>query len=279
MDREDPLSGVSKTALGMALIRAGESRRSDRLFSDPYAQEFANAVPGAFSREEAIAAQDPSTASFGAAFADHGVLRTRFFDDFLLAAAGSGCRQVVLLAAGLDSRAFRLSWPDGTRLFELDLPEILEFKEPVLARLGSRPACERLVIPADLRGDWPSLLAQTSFDPKAPTAWLIEGLLLYLAADEAARLLINVGELSAPGSQISFEHVSEGSDAVLAQVAALPGMSQYAALWKGGLGSSAPDWLAANGWRPELRGAAEFAASCGRPVQGEPGGFLTAVRL
>lgn len=278
MDREDPLSGVSKTALGMALIRAAESRRPDRLFSDPYARAFADAAPGVFSREEASAARDPSTASFGAAFAAHGVLRTRFFDDFLLAAVDSGCRQVVLLAAGLDSRAFRLTWPDGTRLFELDLPEVLDFKEPVLARLGARPACERIVIPADLRGDWPSLLARTSFDPKAPTAWLIEGLLLYLAADEAGRLLTSVGELSATDSQMSFEHVSEGSDAVLAQVATLPGMSQYAALWKGGLGSGAPDWLAANGWRPEVRGAAEFAASCGRPVEGEPGGFVIAVR-
>lgn len=279
MEREDLLSGVGKTALGMAMIRAGESRRPDRLFDDPYAREFVDAVPGAFSSEKDTAARDRSAASLGAAFAAHAVLRTRFFDDFLLAAAGAGCRQVVLLAAGLDSRAFRLSWPEGTRVFELDLPGVLEFKDAVLTRAGALPACERVVLPVDLRGAWPARLTETGFDPRVPTAWLAEGLLLYLSADEAERMLVRAGALSAPGSRLSFEHGATGGNSILSRAAGLPGMSQYAALWKGGLGSGAEDWLAGNGWRPAFHDGAEFAASCGRPAADAPSGFLTAVRL
>ncbi|MCL2582804.1 MAG: class I SAM-dependent methyltransferase, partial [Streptosporangiales bacterium] len=104
MERDTPLRGVGKTALGMAMIRAGESGRADRLFDDPYAQAFLEAAPAAFAADEARAVRDRSSASLGAAFASHAVLRTRFFDDFLLTAVGAGCRQVILLAAGLDSR-------------------------------------------------------------------------------------------------------------------------------------------------------------------------------
>ncbi|MCL2586473.1 MAG: SAM-dependent methyltransferase, partial [Streptosporangiales bacterium] len=215
----------------------------------------------------------------GAAFASHAVLRTRFFDDFLLTAVGAGCRQVILLAAGLDSRPFRLPWPAGTRLYELDLPGVINFKEEVLAHSGARPACDRAVIPADLRGSWPERLTATGFDPAVPTAWLPEGLLLYLTAGEAARLLTDVGTLSAPGSRLSFEQAAAVGDSPLARAAGLPGMSQYTALWKGGLGPGAADWLASHGWDPAFRDGAEFAAACGRPESGSgAAGFLTAVR-
>lgn len=282
MDQDGPLRGVGKTALGVALLRAQESRREDRLFNDPYAQAFADAAAGAFSAETAAAGEQPPAgplAQLGEVFAFHAVIRTRFFDDYLLAAAAAGCRQVVLLAAGLDSRAFRLPWPAGTRLFEVDLPDVTGFKDTVLARLGARPACERTVIPADLRGPWPARLAAAGLDPAARTAWLAEGLLLYLTAGEAARLLTGIGELSAPGSQLSFEHGSISASALLTQARTLPGLDQYTALWKGGLGEDAPGWLARHGWQPQVHDRAALAAAHGRPVpQASDGGLLTAIR-
>ncbi len=136
MGSRGSLPDAGKTALGLAVVRARESLREDRLFNDPYAQAFVDAAPGAFPGEPTsagdLAALGP-LASLGAVFCFHAVLRTRFFDDYLRTATVAGCRQVVLLAAGLDSRAFRLPWPDDVRVFELDLPEVLAFKEAELA--------------------------------------------------------------------------------------------------------------------------------------------------
>jgi hypothetical protein len=137
---QDPLRGVEKTALGVAMVRARESRREDRLFDDPYAQAFVDAAPGAFPEEPATSEERAALgpmASLGAVFYFHGVIRTRFFDDYLTAAVAAGCSQVVLLAAGLDTRAFRLAWPENTRVFEVDLPDVLAFKETVLTAHGA----------------------------------------------------------------------------------------------------------------------------------------------
>jgi len=140
----EPLRGVAKTALGAAMVRARESHRDDRLFDDPYAQAFVDAAPGAFPEQpktgEELAALGPR-ASLSAVFYSHGVVRTRFFDDYLTAATAAGCSQVVLLAAGLDTRAFRLPWPPRTRVFEVDLPGVLAFKDSVLAAQGAVPCC------------------------------------------------------------------------------------------------------------------------------------------
>ena len=276
MRSRESLRGVGKTALGVARVRAEESRRPNRLFDDPYAQAFLDAVPGAFAEEER-AISGGELASPGAAFYSHGVIRTRFFDDYLLAACAAGCTQVVLLAAGLDSRAFRLPWPDSVRLFELDLPEMLSFKERVLAEQGDVPRCERTVVPVDLREDWPAELRKAGFRPSEPTAWLAEGLLIYLSADEAVRLLSAVGRISAAGSRLSSERGADG--ALLAQARATRSMDRYTALWKGGLGDDASDWLARHGWRTQTHDLAAVAASYDRSVPGPVDhGFLTAVR-
>jgi methyltransferase (TIGR00027 family) len=276
------LKAVAKTALGMALVRASESIRDDRLFDDPYAQRFLDAAPEAFPEQPASAedlAELPPLTSLGAMFAFHGVLRTRFFDDYLLAATAAGCPQVVLLAAGLDTRALRLPWPSEVRVFELDLPEVFAFKEPVLAGCAAASRYERGILPVDLRESWTDELVAAGFDPAVPTAWLAEGLLLYLTADEAARLLTRVGELSAPGSQLACEHGGMASSAPLAQTRDMPTTGQYASLWKGGLGDDGPGWLRRHGWRPHIHDRAELAASYGRTVRGpSSGGFLTAVR-
>jgi methyltransferase (TIGR00027 family) len=148
-------AGVGKTALGAAMVRAEESRRGDRLFDDPYADAFLAAAPGVFNREQrAAAAHVGDMAGWGAAFWSHAVVRTRFFDDYLADAAGGGIRQVVLLAAGLDTRAYRLPWPVGVRLFELDLPEVLDFKQRVLDQQAATARCDRRAIGVDLRQDW-----------------------------------------------------------------------------------------------------------------------------
>ena len=133
----------------------------------------------------------------------HIVIRTRFFDDMLLDAARN-CQQVVLLGAGLDARAFRLSWPEGTRLFELDQSALLSWKQDRLDAARVVPACERTTVATDLRADWPSDLAGAGHDPDEPTAWLAEGLLVYLAEDVVERLIVGVSRRSAPGSRFGL---------------------------------------------------------------------------
>ncbi|WP_322750420.1 MULTISPECIES: SAM-dependent methyltransferase [unclassified Frankia] len=283
MQPRGPLRGVGKTALGVAMIRARESRRDDRLFDDPYAQAFVNAAPGAFpdepKTERQVAALGP-LASLGAVFHLHGVIRTRFYDDYLTAATAAGCRQVVLLAAGLDTRALRLAWPPRTRVFELDLPDVLAFKDTVLAASSAVSRCERVTVPADLREDWTATLTEAGFDVTSPTAWLAEGLLLYLTADEAGRLLTNVSDLSAPGSQLSFEHTPMAAASLTATTRQMPTMQQYTALWKGGLGADAPGWLSGHSWQPQFHELAALAAYYCRPIpDATHGGFLTALRV
>jgi methyltransferase (TIGR00027 family) len=278
-----PLRGVGKTALGVAMVRARESNRDDRLFDDPYAQAFVDAAPGAFPEEpktqEQLAALGP-LASLGAVFYAHAVIRTRFFDDYLAAATAAGCRQVVLLAAGLDTRAFRLAWPQRTRVFEVDLPDVLAFKDTVLSAHGAVPRCERTTVPADLREDWTTALTGAGFNVTRPAAWLAEGLLLYLTADEASQLLTGVSELSAPGSQISFEHSAMAAAALTDQARQMPAMQQYASLWKGGLGDDAPRWLASHGWQPQQHELAPLAGTYRRALPDSArGGFLTAIRV
>ncbi|NUP75208.1 MAG: SAM-dependent methyltransferase [Sinomonas sp.] len=271
------LEGVAKTALGVALVRARESLRDDRLFDDPFAQRFVDAAPGAFPEQPGSAEERASLgplASLGAAFAHHAVLRTRFFDDYLLEATAAGCRQVVLLAAGLDTRALRLPWPAGVRVFELDLPELFAFKEAVLAgavlagAISSR--ADRRVVPVDLRDDWTGTIEAAGFDREASSAWLAEGLLIYLTPSDAATLLTRASGLSAPGSRLAFEHGGMASPALLATTRDTPTMGQYASLWKGGLGAEAPDWLADHGWKPQIHDGAELAASYGRPAPSHP---------
>jgi methyltransferase (TIGR00027 family) len=269
-------TGVGRTAIGMARVRAEESRRPDRLFDDPYAQAFVAAAPDAFPEQRPAPGE---LAAWGTTISVHGVIRTRFFDDYLLAACAAGCRQVVLLAAGLDTRAFRLAWPAGVRLFELDLPEVLAFKERVLAAQAAVPRCERTLLPGDLRRDWPAALIKAGFEPAIPTAWLAEGLLIYLSADEAARLLTALGELSARGSQVAFEHGTAADAGLLGQARAIPALAEVTRLWKGGLGDDAPGWLTRHGWQPRSHDRAALAASYGRAVTSpSTGGFLTAVR-
>ena len=265
MESAGPLSGVGGTSVGVARVRAWETRRPDRLFDDPYAAAFA-AAAGPLPAARPVGSR--------ARLAFHVIIRTRFYDDYLLAACRTGHRQVVLLAAGLDTRAYRLPWPEGVRLYELDLPEVLAFKDRVLDEEGAVARCPRTALPVDLRDDWPARLLAAGFDPERPTAWLVEGLLVYLTADEAARLLTRLGELSASGSRVAFER--RGAAAVITRQDRT-GIEEYADLWKGGLGADTAGWLADHGWHAENHELATVAAAYGRPLpNGSLSGFLTA---
>jgi methyltransferase (TIGR00027 family) len=256
-----PLSaGAGMTALGLARARAAESERPDRLFADPLAAAFvaAGSAGGRGGRPPA----DPSPEQISAwmAMADYFAVRTRFFDDHLLAACEVGGRQVVLLGAGLDTRAFRLPWPTGVRLFEVDLPEVLRFKESVLAERAAMPACERVTIPADLRGDWSPALAAAGLDASLPVAWLAEGLLRYVEEDEGDRLLRRAGELSAAGSRLALE--GTGQALLLHSLPAdvpMPGSRRP-------VRTDPVGWLAGLGWQAQAWDAAETFVRYGRPV-------------
>jgi methyltransferase (TIGR00027 family) len=247
-------TGVSRTAVMIAQAREAESARPDRLFDDPLAGPLVEA-----------AGRIPAVSEAGRRAAEHFVLRTRFFDDVLLEAAKDGLSQVVLLAAGLDTRAFRLDWPGGTRLYEVDLPGLVEFKERTLAAQGARPRCARTVVPADLREDWPAELVAAGLDPAVPTMWLVEGVLMYLTAADGGRVLERVGSLSAPGSRLAVEHLNQ---AYIDQPVMAPAVSRLAATqasWQSSV-EDPKEWLAAYGWRAEITHQADLARRLGRPV-------------
>jgi methyltransferase (TIGR00027 family) len=272
-----PLEGVSETALGAAEMRAEESRRPERLIDDPYAAAFVAAAPPLFPDIPSIA-DDAELAALIEASVTGIAVRTRFYDEFLSTARAAGCRQVVLLAAGLDARAFRLDWPEETHVFEIDLPNLFAFKETVLAQQRAEPKCARTVVAIDLRDDWPTALQAAGFDPDLPSAWTAEGLLAYLSNDDAARLLTAIGELATNGSQLSFEYDDFAADSTLSQVRAMPGMEEVASMWEGGLTEHPADWLRRHAWQVRTHDRATLARSYGRPLADATGGFVTGLR-
>jgi len=273
----ESLPGVSETALGAAEMRAEESLRPDRLFADPYATAFVDAAPPLFPDLPSIDG-DPALADLKEEFVTAVAIRTRFCDDYLTAACAAGCRQVVLLAAGLDTRAFRLDWPANVRLFEIDLPELFAFKEAVLGRHGAQPRCSRTAVAVDLRDDWPQRLRGAGFDPRRPSAWTAEGLLPYLSGRDAARLLEAVGELSDAGSRLSFDFDEFADDSMLSALRAEPAMAGVASMWEGGLGEQPVEWMRAHDWLVTTRDRAAVATSYGRRLADPTGGFLEATR-
>jgi methyltransferase (TIGR00027 family) len=212
-DTWDLASSVGATATMVAAARAMASAADNALINDPFAQPlvravgvdfFTRLVTGELRPEEL----DNDTESVGMQpMTDNMAVRTKFFDEFFLAATEAGIRQAVILASGLDSRAYRLAWPAGTTVYEIDQPDVIEFKTRALAELGAEPTANRRTVAMDLRYDWPSALIEEGFDPNQPTAWSAEGLLGYLPPDAQDRLLDTITELSAPGSRVAVESV------------------------------------------------------------------------
>ncbi|MFG2077046.1 SAM-dependent methyltransferase [Nonomuraea maritima] len=273
-------SGVWATAVGVARVRAMETARERPLFRDPLAQAFATAGgrdPGA--APPARADEASRRRWFGVAFSI--VIRTKFLDDLLERAVASGVRQVVLLGAGMDSRAFRMDWPAGTRLFEVDTAEPLEFKASVLRQERAVPRCERIVVPVDLRDDWPGALAAAGHDAARPTVWIAEGLLIYLPEDAVRSLLDRVGALSVPGSRMGL---TLGSRGVVERFRDDAAAGSAASMWVWEMPEDPVAWLAGLGWEAETFTLRERAEAYGRPLSTPPqrdegpGGLVSAVR-
>jgi methyltransferase (TIGR00027 family) len=209
-DTWDLASSVGATATMVAAARAMASRADDPLIDDPFAEPLVRAVGvdvlTRLATGELAAADLGGDAAIGMTrMADHMAVRTVFFDQFFLDATAAGITQAVILASGLDSRAYRLDWPAGTVVFEIDQPEVIEFKTRTLSQLGAEPTAGRRTVAIDLRDDWPAALREAGFDPATPTAWAAEGLLGYLPADAQDRLLDTITALSAPGSRFATE--------------------------------------------------------------------------
>jgi methyltransferase (TIGR00027 family) len=271
---ESPLSpepssfpSVGLTAIGVAAIRAAESARPDRLFEDPYAAGFAEAA-GDWRPPSTVAANEDA-ARRRQGLTTWITVRTRFLDDVVLDASAGGCRQVVILGAGLDSRAFRLDWPEGTRLWELDLGDVIEFKEQVIRAQGWRPRCARTTVPVDLSEDWSVPLRRAGFDADAPVAWLAEGLLAYLSVEVRDALVSRAAGLSVPGSRMGLTLAA--SERLAAWRKAHPdgpaaGRGDYVALWRSAAPGDPVGWMAAQGWHATLFDVAERSAAYGRPL-------------
>jgi methyltransferase (TIGR00027 family) len=247
-------TGVSRTAVIVAQARADETVRSDRLFNDPHAQALVDAA----GRIEGVS-------QAGKAAGGHFVLRTRFFDDVVTQAARSGCQQVVILGAGLDTRAYRLALPPNLRLFELDLPDLLSFKDAVLADRAPGPTCERTPVPIDLRDDWPSALQGAGFDSSLPTVWLVEGVLMYLPSDAVETLLDRLTGLSTSRDRLALEHANRAYMELPMMQAAKKRLQSTGAGWQSSV-EDPVDWLQAHGWQAEVTSTPDLAHQHNRPV-------------
>ncbi len=211
-DTWDLASSVGATATMVAASRALASRGPDPLLADRFAEPLVRAVGHPFFTrmlDGEIPLDDDDAPLNLQQRSEQMTVRTRFFDDFLLTATNAGIRQVVILASGLDARAYRLPWPVGTVVFEVDQPEVITFKGATLAQLGAEPTAERRAVGIDLRDDWPVALRDNFFDATAPTAWIAEGLLPYLPPAAQDGLLDNITALSARGSRLATENITD----------------------------------------------------------------------
>ena len=287
-DTWDINESVGATALGVAGGRAAESRSAHPLIDDPYAQLFLEAAGDGMWKiyladepPPELAEIDPRFVDRMAAMTSYIGSRTKFFDEFFLAAADAGVGQAVILAAGLDARAWRLAWPEGSVVFEIDQPKVLEFKLETLHSHDVNPTTELVSVGIDLRQDWPKALADAGFDPARPTAWLAEGLLPYLTPEAQDLLFDRIQTLSAPGSRVAVEAFTEDFFTPEAVARREQQMAQYRAVAEklGGGGitdlgellyegsrTDVTAWLRARGWTVTAISAEDLLAGNGRPI-------------
>lgn len=274
-DSWDLASSVGATATMVAAARALASEGPEPLINDPFAAPLVRAVGLDFFRRLVDGEIDPGQAYDGsekdvAVETDSIAVRTRFFDDFFLNAARDGIRQAVILAAGLDARAYRLAWPSGSAVYEVDQPEVVEFKSAAMASLGAAPTAERRTVSIDLRDDWPAALRRSGFDVTQPTSWSAEGLLMYLPPDAQDRLFDNITELSAPGSKLATEYhpeqgptMSERAQQFNDRWARIGCDIDLSGLFFDGERSNVVDYLGERGWQVGTRPRRELFADYG----------------
>jgi methyltransferase (TIGR00027 family) len=249
---------ISQTSIWMAAARAAETARPDRLFSDPYAQALTGAAGPKTSKPDLAPTekvQDPTC---------YLSIRTRFFDD-ALQKAGTQLRlaQVVILGAGLDCRAFRLDWPEGVHLYELDLAEILAKKASVLQKLEAKANCHRHGVTADFQGLWSSALAVAGFDPTRPAAFLAEGLMMYLQPAVAIGLLEALSSLAAQASWLGADLISKEILTSPATKALMDRLARQGCPWQFGI-SDPVNVLHSYGWNATVTMPGEPGANFGR---------------
>jgi methyltransferase (TIGR00027 family) len=279
---------VGATALGVAAARAADTESDDPLINDPYARIFLDTVGdgvwnwyGAPELPAEVIEAEPDMPQRMQALVSYFATRTKFFDTCFVDAADAGIRQAVILAAGLDARSWRLPWPDGTTVYELDQDRVLDFKASTLHAHGAEPKANRVAVAVDLRQDWPTALRQAGFDPAAPSVWSVEGLLMYLPAAAQDLLFERIQELAAPGSRIAVEGLGpefavpelqaqrrERMDRVrelMAKAGSKLEVPSTDELWYFEERDDVGDWLRRHGWDVTATPSDELMASYGRP--------------
>jgi methyltransferase (TIGR00027 family) len=304
-DTWDLASSVGATATMVAAARAMASRAPDPLIDDPFAEPLVRAVGLEFfvklldGEVSMMESDDPNFNPLRVI--DLMAVRTKFFDDFFLTATGGGnlaeatgggnlaeatgggnsaeaaasgnIRQAVILASGLDSRAYRLSWPPETVVYEIDQQAVIDFKTGTLSALGAKPAAEHRPVAVDLRDDWPAALRANGFDASQPTAWSAEGLLAYLPPDAQDRLFDHITALSANGSRLATEFHPDGPAALAERQKLMAGHWKergldldLSTLMYHDERTPATDYLAAHGWRLSTQTRTEVFAAYGREI-------------
>jgi methyltransferase (TIGR00027 family) len=303
-DSWDITESVGSTALGVAAARAAETDSENPLIRDPFARAFLEAAgDGMWSlmanpTKAAELTDDTDLLAHLQVMIDFMAVRTAFFDEYFLNAAASGVRQVVILAAGLDARAWRLPWPDGTTVYELDQAKVLDFKSTTLQHRGAHPTSRLVSVAIDLRQDWPTALQEAGFDPSRPTAWSAEGLLRYLPARAQDLLFERILALSPSGSWLATNAPAQSAldperlarqrershrlRAAAARVldTELPADED---LWYPEERTDVTEWLREHGWDASAIAMGEMLARYGRTVPGDdilpPTVFVSAQRL
>jgi methyltransferase (TIGR00027 family) len=276
---------VGATALGVAAARAADTESDDPLINDPFARIFLDAAGegpwnwfGAPDLPAEVVEADPALPMRQKSMVSYFASRTVYFDSFFLDAANAGIRQAVILAAGLDARSWRLPWPDGVTVYELDQPRVLDFKASTLH--DHEPTCRRTPVAADLRQDWPNALQQAGFDASAPSAWSAEGLLMYLPAAAQELLFDRIQGLTAPGSRVAIEGLAphfadpeaaakrrergEKVRALLAKLDPQREMPRVDELWYFEEREDVGDWWTRHGWEVTVTSSDELMTGYGR---------------
>jgi methyltransferase (TIGR00027 family) len=280
-DTWDLASSVGLTATGVAVGRALASRADKPLINDPFAEPLVRAVGVDFFTRLASGELDPAVVDEGSAFGmqqmrDMMAARTRFFDEFFIEATNNGIRQAVILASGLDARAYRLPWPAGTTVYEIDQPEVIAFKTATMADLSAAPTAELRTVAIDLRHDWPAALREAGLDTTRPTAWSAEGLLPFLPPEAQDRLLDNITTLSSPGSRLASENMPNFDQAATTMQDQMQATTEIwrkhgldvdmTDLWYGGERNDVVGYLNAHGWTSTATTMAELWTATKLPM-------------
>jgi methyltransferase (TIGR00027 family) len=286
-DSWDLASSVGATATMVAAARALASAEPNPIINDPFAAPLVRAVgldffirlvDGEVLASEVDSENEKSGERDLQLETDSTAVRTRFFDEFFLSAGRDGIRQSVILAAGLDARPYRLSWPSGGVVYEVDQPKVVEFKSAAMSALDAAPATDRRTVSIDLREDWPAALRRSGFDDAEPTAWSAEGLLMYLPPEAQDRLFDNITTLSAPGSKLATEYHPE-SDTTMTERAQefnqrwadLGCDIDLSGLFFDGERSNVVEYLSGRGWQVTTRPRRELFADYGRVFPDDDG--------